>query len=28
MITAPVVAFFIAVQRYLIQGWGAGDVKG
>jgi ABC-type glycerol-3-phosphate transport system permease component len=28
MITAPAVAFFVAVQRYLIQGWGAGGVKG
>jgi len=28
MITAPAVAFFIAVQRYLVQGWGAGGVKG
>jgi ABC-type glycerol-3-phosphate transport system permease component len=28
MITVPTVAFFVAVQRYLIQGWGAGGVKG
>jgi multiple sugar transport system permease protein len=28
MITAPTVAFFVAVQRHLIQGWGAGGVKG
>jgi ABC-type glycerol-3-phosphate transport system permease component len=28
MITAPTVAFFVAVQRYLIHGWGAGGVKG
>jgi ABC-type glycerol-3-phosphate transport system permease component len=28
MITVPAMAFFIAVQRYLIQGWGAGGVKG
>jgi ABC-type glycerol-3-phosphate transport system permease component len=28
MITAPTVAFFIAVQRYLVQGWGSGGVKG
>jgi ABC-type glycerol-3-phosphate transport system permease component len=28
MITAPAVVFFAAVQRYLIQGWGAGGVKG
>ena len=28
MITVPTIAFFVAVQRYLIQGWGAGGVKG
>jgi len=28
VITVPTIAFFIAVQRYLIQGWGAGGVKG
>jgi ABC-type glycerol-3-phosphate transport system permease component len=28
MITAPAVAFFIAVQRYLIQGWGSGGLRG
>jgi ABC-type glycerol-3-phosphate transport system permease component len=28
MITVPTVAFFVAIQRYLIQGWGAGGVKG
>jgi len=28
MITVPTIAFFAAVQRYLIQGWGAGGVKG
>ncbi|MCI0545723.1 MAG: carbohydrate ABC transporter permease [Candidatus Rokubacteria bacterium] len=28
VITVPTVAFFVAVQRYLIQGWGAGGVKG
>jgi ABC-type glycerol-3-phosphate transport system permease component len=28
MITVPAVAFFAAVQRYLVQGWGAGGVKG
>lgn len=28
VITVPAVAFFIAVQRYLIQGWGTGGVKG
>jgi ABC-type glycerol-3-phosphate transport system permease component len=27
-ITVPTVAFFVAIQRYLIQGWGAGGVKG
>ena len=28
MITLPALAFFIAVQRYLVAGWGAGAVKG
>ena len=28
MITVPTVGFFVAVQRYLVQGWGAGGVKG
>ncbi len=28
MITVPAVAFFVAVQRYRVQGWGAGGVKG
>jgi ABC-type glycerol-3-phosphate transport system permease component len=28
MITAPAVVFFAGVQRYLVQGWGAGGVKG
>ena len=28
MITVPTVAFFVAIQRYLVQGWGAGGVKG
>jgi ABC-type glycerol-3-phosphate transport system permease component len=28
MITIPALAFFVAVQRYLIRGWGAGAVKG
>jgi ABC-type glycerol-3-phosphate transport system permease component len=28
MITAPAVVFFAVVQRYLVQGWGAGGVKG
>ena len=28
MITIPTVLFFAAVQRYLVQGWGAGGVKG
>jgi ABC-type glycerol-3-phosphate transport system permease component len=27
-ITVPTVGFFVAVQRYLIQGWGAGGLKG
>ena len=28
MITLPALVFFIAVQRYLVAGWGAGAVKG
>ena len=28
MITVPTVGFFAAVQRFLVQGWGAGGVKG
>lgn len=28
MVTIPAVIFFVVVQRYLIQGWGAGGVKG
>lgn len=28
MITIPALVFFLAVQRYLIAGWGAGAVKG
>lgn len=28
MITVPTVAFFVAIQRHLIQGRGAGGVKG
>jgi ABC-type glycerol-3-phosphate transport system permease component len=28
MITVPTVLFFVAIQRYLVQGWGAGGVKG
>jgi len=28
VITVPTIAFFVAVQRYLIQGWGAEGVKG
>jgi len=28
MITVPAVLFFAAVQRYLVQGWGASGVKG
>lgn len=28
MVTIPALAFFIAVQRYLIAGWGAGGLKG
>ena len=28
MVTLPALAFFIAVQRYLIAGWGAGGLKG
>jgi ABC-type glycerol-3-phosphate transport system permease component len=28
MVTIPALAFFIAIQRYLIAGWGAGGLKG
>lgn len=28
MITIPALVFFVAVQRYLIRGWGTGGVKG
>jgi multiple sugar transport system permease protein len=28
MVTIPALVFFIAVQRYLIAGWGAGGLKG
>lgn len=28
MITIPAMIFFVAVQRYLVRGWGAGAVKG
>ncbi len=28
MITIPAVVFFVAVQQYLVEGWGAGGVKG
>jgi ABC-type glycerol-3-phosphate transport system permease component len=28
MITVPTIGFFVAVQRYLVQGWGAGGLKG
>jgi ABC-type glycerol-3-phosphate transport system permease component len=28
MITIPALVFFLAVQKYLIRGWGAGGVKG
>jgi len=28
MITVPTILFFAGVQRYLVQGWGAGGVKG
>ena len=28
MVTIPALVFFVAVQRYLIAGWGAGGVKG
>ncbi len=28
MVTIPAVIFFVAVQRYLIAGWGAGGMKG
>jgi ABC-type glycerol-3-phosphate transport system permease component len=28
MVTIPAPVFFVAIQRYLIAGWGAGGVKG
>jgi ABC-type glycerol-3-phosphate transport system permease component len=28
MITIPALMFFVAVQRYLVRGWGTGAVKG
>jgi len=28
MVTIPALVFFVAIQRYLIAGWGAGGVKG
>jgi ABC-type glycerol-3-phosphate transport system permease component len=28
MFTIPALLFFVAVQRYLVAGWGAGGVKG
>jgi ABC-type glycerol-3-phosphate transport system permease component len=28
MVTLPALAFFVAVQRYLVAGWGAGGLKG
>jgi ABC-type glycerol-3-phosphate transport system permease component len=28
MITIPALVFFVAVQRYLVSGWGAGAIKG
>ena len=28
VITVPTIGFFVAVQRYLIHGWGAGGLKG
>jgi ABC-type glycerol-3-phosphate transport system permease component len=28
VITVPTIAFFVAVQRHLVQGWGAGGIKG
>jgi len=28
IITIPALLFFLAVQRYLVAGWGAGGVKG
>jgi ABC-type maltose transport system permease subunit len=28
MVTVPAVLLFVAVQRYLVAGWGAGGLKG
>ena len=28
VVTIPALIFFVAVQRFLIAGWGAGGVKG
>jgi ABC-type glycerol-3-phosphate transport system permease component len=27
-VTIPALIFFVAIQRYLIAGWGAGGLKG
>jgi ABC-type glycerol-3-phosphate transport system permease component len=27
-VTLPALIFFVAIQRYLIAGWGAGGLKG
>ena len=28
LVTVPATGFFLAIQRYLVQGWGMGAVKG
>ena len=28
LITIPALAFFVAVQRHLVAGWGSGGLKG
>jgi len=28
LVTVPATGFFVAIQRYLVKGWGMGAVKG